>query len=52
MNIKMGVILVVLLIASPASSGMFDDLMEKVSPSLKGGDTTEKVLSLPIQFQV
>lgn len=47
MNIKIGVILVILfLIASPASSGMFDDFMEKVSPTLKGGDATENVLSL------
>jgi hypothetical protein len=46
MKIKVGIILVLIfLIASPASSGMFDDLMEKVSPAL-GGDTTEKVLSL------
>lgn len=46
MKIKISIILVlIVLIASPASSGMFDDLMEKVSPAL-GGDTTEKVLSL------
>ena len=38
MKIKIGVILaLVFFIASPASSGMFDDLMEKVSPMLKGG---------------
>jgi len=47
MKIKIGVILVlVFLIASPASSGIFDDLMEKVSPALKGGGATENVLSL------
>ncbi len=47
MNIKIGVILVILfLIASPASSGMFDDFMEKINPALQGGDATEKILSL------
>lgn len=47
MRIKIGVILsVICLMASPASSGMFDELMEKVSPALKGGDTTGNVLSL------
>jgi len=50
MKLKIGVILVIsFLIVSPASSGMFDDFMEKVSPALKGGDTgsaTEKILSL------
>ena len=48
MNVKIGILIVlVVLIASPASSGMFDDLMEKVSPALKGGGgATEQVLSL------
>jgi len=49
MKIKIGVILaLVFFIASPASSGMFDDLMEKVSPMLKGGGegTTGNALSL------
>lgn len=47
MKIKIAIISVLsFLIASPASSGMFDDFMEKVSPALKGGDTTEKVISL------
>lgn len=48
MKVKIGVLIVlVVLIASPASSGMFDDLMEKVSPALKGGgDATGQVLSL------
>ena len=47
MKLKIGVILgVFILMASPANSGMFDDFMEKISPALKGGDTTEKILSL------
>jgi len=48
MKFKIGVLIVlVVLIASPASSGMFDDLMEKVSPALKGGgEVTDQVLSL------
>jgi uncharacterized protein YidB (DUF937 family) len=48
MKVKIGILIVlVVLTASPASSGMFDDLMEKVSPALKGGGgATEQVLSL------
>ena len=47
MKVKIGILIVlVVLIASPASAGMFDDLMEKVSPALKGGGATEQVLSL------
>jgi uncharacterized protein YidB (DUF937 family) len=49
MKIKIGVILaLVFFIASPANSGMFDDLMEKVSPVLKGGGegTAGNALSL------
>jgi uncharacterized protein YidB (DUF937 family) len=48
MKVKIGVLIVlVVLIASPANSGMFDDLMEKVSPALQGeGGAAEQVLSL------
>lgn len=50
MKLKIGIFIVlVVFTASPASSGMFDDLMEKVSPVLKGGGgegVAEKVLSL------
>jgi uncharacterized protein YidB (DUF937 family) len=47
MKLKIGVFIVlVVFTASPASSGMFDELMDKVSPALKGGGATEKVLSL------
>jgi len=48
MNIRIGfVLLLLLLVASPASSGIFDDLMEKVSPALEGeGTGVGNVLSL------
>jgi hypothetical protein len=47
MKIKITIfIAIIFLIASPASSGIFDEMMEKVSPALKGGGATEKVLSL------
>ncbi|GJL77790.1 MAG: hypothetical protein NPINA01_07790 [Nitrospinaceae bacterium] len=46
MNIKFGFILLFLLLsASPASSGIFDDLMEKVSPALQG-EGMDNALSL------
>jgi uncharacterized protein YidB (DUF937 family) len=48
MKVKIGVLIVlVVLLASTASAGLFDDLMEKVSPALKGGGgVTDQVLSL------
>jgi uncharacterized protein YidB (DUF937 family) len=49
MKLKIGVFIVlVVFTASPASSGMFDDLMEKVSPVLKGegAGTAGQALSL------